>query len=300
MRRPAAAPLHTGVLVDSSTCRVHATAVLLTYQSWPSALGAATWVAFCNFVAEHVETWGVKHWTATMESNAAGTHHVHLMLQFRAPVDRPARRFIFDGKRPNVSSHDYLGEGLGKKKMQQSIDRGMFYVWANKCGTVHLDDGRLCVAGNYAPCWTAAERTYQVLGKWPETLWKQRKLETGQYEEYLFLARDGVLARKRNLEAVKEDEAAVAEAEVMDEQEWLAGFQEDRLRYPVLVVLGASHSGKTQSFHDGIILDDVRDLDFLASSRTSCKANAMFRSSSRRRQEARVLTRSTCLQCRSW
>ena len=104
MRRPAAAPLHTGALVDTGACRVHATAVLLTYQSWPCALGTATWLAFCNFVAEHVETWGVKHWTATMESNAAGTHHLHLMLQFRASVDLPASRFSFEGKRPNVSS----------------------------------------------------------------------------------------------------------------------------------------------------------------------------------------------------
>ena len=316
LRRPAAAtPLHASALTESRrTCRVNATAVLLTYQSWPSGSGTATWEAFCRFVSEHVEAWAVKHWASTMEANAAGSHHLHLMLQFNTTVDVPGSRFIFDGRRPNVSSHDYLGEGFCKKKLQQSIDRGMFYVWANKCGTAQLPDGRLCVAGNYAPCWTAAPRTYQVLGKWPETLWKQRKLETAQYEEYLFLTRDGVLARKRNLDAVKEHEAAVAEAKVMESnkrrlrsnpevyrsfpvvplaQDWLATFQEDRLRYPVLVVLGASHTGKTEwakslfkqplelkvgsllvfpasmrafdrTVHDGIILDDVRDLDFLA------------------------------------
>ena len=311
MRRPAAAD---ALVEPRRACRVNAMAVLLTYQSWPADAGAATWAAFCDFVAGHLGAWGVKHWAATMESNAAGTHHMHLMVQFTATVDLPASRFMFEGRRPNVSTHDYLGEGVCKNKLQQSIDRGMFYVWANKCGTARLADGSLCVAGNYAPCWTTAERTYQVLGKWPETLWKQRKLETSQYEDYLFLCRDGVLARKRNLDAVKEHEAAVAEAKVMEEnkrrlkgnpavyrpfpmvplaQDWLAGFQEDRLRYPLLVVLGASHTGKTEwvkslfkhplelkvgslqvfpesmrafdrTVHDGLILDDVRDLDFLA------------------------------------
>ena len=74
---------------------------------------------------------------------------------------------------------------------------------------------------------------------------------------------------------------------------WLRGFQNDALRYPVLIVLGASMSGKTEwakslfanplemkigalphfpdamrafarGVHDGIVLDDVRDLQFLA------------------------------------
>ena len=112
----------------------------------------------------------------------------------------------------------------------------------------------------------------------------------------------------------REREAAVAEAKLMEAnkrrlrsnpavyrtfpvvplaQDWLAAFQEDRLRYPLLVVLGASHTGKTEwakslfrqplelkvgsllvfpesmrafdrTVHDGIILDDVRDLGFLA------------------------------------
>ena len=170
------------------------------------------------------------------------------------------------------------------------------------------------VAANYEPCWTRAIRSYQVLGKWPEALWKQRKLSTEQYEEYLYLTRDGVLAWKRNLDAVKEHEAARAEAvliaantrrvranaavyspfpPVPAAQAWLAMFCEDRLRYPLLLVLGASHTGKTEwvkslfknpldlkvgslevlpdgmrgferDVHDGIILDDVRDRAFLA------------------------------------
>ena len=75
---------------------------------------------------------------------------------------------------------------------------------------------------------------------------------------------------------------------------WLDLFRSDALRYPLLIVLGASHSGKTQwanslfsnalevnigaltyfpeklrkfdrDLHDGLVLDDVRDMEFLAS-----------------------------------
>ena len=232
---------------------------------------------------------------------------MHLMLQFHKAVNCLTTRFTFEGKRPNASSHDLLGEGVCKKKLQQSIDRGMFYVWADKVGSVR-------VAANYEPCWTRAARTYPVLGKWPEALWKQRKLSTEQYEKYLYLSRDGVVARKRNLEAVREHEAAQEEAALIEAnmrrvranaavyrpfpavaaaQAWLAMFREDRLRYPVLVVLGASHTGKTEwvkslftnalelkvgslevfpqgmrrfqwGVHDGVVLDDVRDMVFLS------------------------------------
>ena len=221
-----------------------------------------------------------------MEQNSEGGCHIHLMLN----------------------------AGVCRKKMQQSIDRSMFYVWADKVGTLRLDSGAICVAAKYEPCWTSAARTYPVLGKWPEALWKQRKLTSDKYEQYLFLTRDGVLARKRNLDAVREHEAAVAESAIIEAttkrlrsnpalyrpfpqvpaaQAWLGTFQEDRLRYPVLIVLGPSQSGKTEwakslfktplelkvggldifpesmrafdrEKHDGIILDDVRDLKFLA------------------------------------
>ena len=302
--RPAAA---AAVQEASSGLRVHSEAVLLTYQSWPADVSPAAWARFCMFVTANLVAWKVRHWTATMESNASGSRHMHLMLQFQSEVDCATSRFSFEGVRPNASSHDYLGEGVCKKKLQQSIDRGMFYVWANKIGTVS-------VASNYEPCWTQATRTYSVLGKWPEALWKQRKLTTEQYETYLYLTWDGVLARKRNLDAVREHEASLAEAALIESnvrrvranaalyrpfpavpvvQAWLAMFREDRLRYPVLVVLGASHTGKTEwvkslfknalelkvgslqvfpesmrgferGMHDAIILDDVRDLAFLA------------------------------------
>lgn len=107
--------------------------------------------------------------------------------------------FSFQGSRPNASTSDLCGEGLCKKQLQRSFDRGFFYVFAEKTGTLHTD-------GNYFPCWVDSARKYQVLGKWPETLWKQRTISSEVYERYLYLCRDGVVARRRNLQAVREEE----------------------------------------------------------------------------------------------
>lgn len=153
-----------------------------------------------------------------------------------------------------------------------------------------------------------------MLGKWAEDLWQSYKLTHEVYDEYLYKTRDRVAARKRNLESVREKEMETRQeaevqavtkrvrgnplifrpfAEVPAASAWLRGFQEDALRYPILVVLGASMSGKTEwakslfrnplemkiggltyfpdamrtftrGTHDGIVLDDVRDLAFLA------------------------------------
>ena len=155
-----------------------------------------------------------------------------------------------------------------------------------------------------------------MLGAWPEKLWKQRKLSTGSYRTYLYLTRDGLPGRKRNLEEAETEEnrlqleAEVRETvkrvrsnpslyktfpEVPEATAWLRVFAEDALRYPILVVLGASLKGKTEwakslfqcplelkigslehfpdtlrkfdrSKHDAIILDDVRDLAFVTNS----------------------------------
>lgn len=71
-----------------------------------------------------------------------------------------------------------------------------------------LNEARLncCVAGNYAPVWTTEKYRYQVLCLWPEKLWKQRKIPTEVCKEYLHFTRDGVPARKRNLEIVEQEE----------------------------------------------------------------------------------------------
>lgn len=193
------------------------------------------------------------------------------------------------------------------------MDRGFFYCWADKVGTQRDELGQECTAGNYAPCWTEEHCTYTVKGKWAENLWKAHKLSHETYDRYLYACRDGVVYRKRNLEACQEREERLAQEkeqqartkrlrsnpklfkpfpEVPAATSWLSGFKEDAWRYPLLVVLGKSRTGKTEwaqtlfkqplvlkvgklehfpegmrafkrGYHDGVVLDDLRDLQFL-------------------------------------
>ena len=292
--------------------RIRSVAVLLTYHG----VQQDQWPAFLTFVRDHVAHWGVEKWCASMETCSSGKPHVHLMVQFHKALDsRVVDVFSFAAARPNASSTDLCCEGLSGRQLQRSIDRGMFYVFADKIGTLFGKDGLPFTEGNYLPCWVRCEKTYQVLGKWPETLWKQRKISSATYEKLLYLTRDGVLSRKRNLDACKdhEDSAALTLAmaervqrirsnpslfrpfpKVPDAEAWLKLFQADALRYPILVVLGPSRAGKTEwakslfkrplelkigtleffpetmrhfqrAVHDGLVLDDVRDLNFLVS-----------------------------------
>jgi hypothetical protein len=181
-------------------------------------------------------------------------------------------------------------------------------------GTARDTPGKLCVAGNYEPAWTGAKQTYAVSGRWLDSLFKAYKLSEDVYDDYIHLARDGTCYRKRNLEACRERAREVRSALEVEERikrirsnpavcqpfrpvpeatAWLKLFEEDRLRYPLLVVHAPSYAGKTEwanslfkkplelkvgslehfpekmrSFdkekHDGLVLDDVRDLEFLS------------------------------------
>ena len=191
------------------------------------------------------------------------------MLQFFRAQNRWVQSFVFQSVSPNAQPSDLLGEGWCGRKFQASLDRAFFYVWADKVGTARSEgeDGQLLVAGNYEPAWTGAKYTYAVAGAWLDKLLKAYKLSLATYEHYLFLCRDGVPYRKRNLDACKQHEE---EAELRREVEertkrlrnnpalyqpfspvpeaeaWLQLFRQDALRYPILVVHAPSHAGKTE------------------------------------------------------
>lgn len=124
-------------------------AVLLTYQSFVADLGEclSQWTRFLTFLRGSVRTWFVTRWTATLETNANGMHHAHVMLQFTSQRERNVKNFCFEGLRPHSAANDLLGECFSKKKWQSSVDRGHFYCWANKRGTVRDNSGNLCVQG---------------------------------------------------------------------------------------------------------------------------------------------------------
>ncbi len=67
-----------------------------------------------------------------METTQFGTDHFHLMLQFREPQDRNLSKFVFEGHKPNGRQKDILGEGICGKRLQFSINKGMFYCLADK------------------------------------------------------------------------------------------------------------------------------------------------------------------------
>ena len=56
--------------------RINTTAVLLTYQGLPKA-ALKEWKQFIAFVRGNKAKWSVKHWCATLETNADGTYHAH-------------------------------------------------------------------------------------------------------------------------------------------------------------------------------------------------------------------------------
>ena len=138
--------------------RVHCMAVLLTYNG---ITDLKQWRRFLKFVRSEQKNWNVRHWCATLEASKKGTYHIHLMLQFTKTVDRNSRSFAFEAIRPNCSPNgagtDLLGSCIGGRNPQKSVDRGMFYVWADKVGTVRDEKGDLCVGGNYFPCFRVSE-----------------------------------------------------------------------------------------------------------------------------------------------
>ena len=286
-------------------------AILLTYHG---LVGVDEWDDFVAWVESQLAEWGAKHWCATLELCKTGRVHLHLMLQFFTSKQRDATMFAYKDLKPNVSTNDLCGEGVCGKKLQQSIDRGFFYAFVDKIGTVMKADGSPYTTGNYFPAWVADARlTYQALGKWPETLWKQYKITSDEYEKLLFLTRDGVVHRKRNLAAcLQHGEQQGLEKRVGERTKrirnnpdiykafptipvvatWLDTFKSDAIRYAILIVFAPSRAGKTEyakslfqkplelkigqleffpdrmrefrrGVHDGIVLDDVRNAEFL-------------------------------------
>ena len=111
--------------------RIQSRGVLLTYQKFHDV---GVWARFLVFVKTLLVQHGVRYWGATLETNTDGTYHLHLMLQFCAEKEATVASFAFEGAIPNAAANDLLGEGWGGRHYQQSLDRGFFYVWADKEG----------------------------------------------------------------------------------------------------------------------------------------------------------------------
>ena len=114
-----------------SAFRVQGLAVMLTYQGFP---GIAAWESFVSWWSANHKALGVKYWCATLETNTRGNQgsHAHVMVLFCKEVDVTTHAFRFQEKKPRADANDLLGEGWGGRRYQKSVDRGFFYVWADK------------------------------------------------------------------------------------------------------------------------------------------------------------------------
>ena len=65
--------------------RIHGLAIMLTYQGLADT---SCWNSFLQFVADRLYIWKAKNWSATLETNADGSLHANLMLQFLSPQDK--------------------------------------------------------------------------------------------------------------------------------------------------------------------------------------------------------------------
>ena len=133
--------------------RFRPAAVLLTYQKF---FELDVWKRFLKFVRSQLFQWKVQYWCATLETNSDDTFHLHLALWSYSAADRTAQAFTFEDVTPNARANDLFGEGWCGKKLQESVDRGFFHVWANKVGTVVEHKNGLCVEGARKPAWTSA------------------------------------------------------------------------------------------------------------------------------------------------
>ena len=113
--------------------RIRSRAVLLTYHG---VRDLAQWQRFVAHFEKSLAKHNIKYWCATLEATREGKLHIHLMLQFRTDKGRDTKAFYFEGVKPRADPNDLLGEGWGGRRVQDSYDRGFFYCWTDKLGTV--------------------------------------------------------------------------------------------------------------------------------------------------------------------
>jgi hypothetical protein len=151
---------------DSASFRVQARAVLLTYNGVDDF---AVWESFVASAGAKLKEWRVQYYGATLEECKNHRYHIHLMLQFHNKIDEPRATFEVLGLKPNVrpGGGDYLDEKWTGENAQIHINRGFFYVYSNKIGTVQDEDGKPIYWGNYGPDWcetTKPERGVPSVG----------------------------------------------------------------------------------------------------------------------------------------
>ena len=185
----------------------------------------------------------------------------------------------FHGVKPNAQATVVpLAFGPGGTKrprganFQEASNRVHFYTWVNKRGTLYRGT-------NWAP-W----KKYRVLGKWLDDLWSDHKLDHKEYGDLPLQVRVGYSGRKRDLEQVLAHEREAVVDRKLEEvggvqdqlkapfrvfpavEAWESTFLEVRFRWPLLVLVADSASGKSsfaESRFDHPYLLTVEDAEYL-------------------------------------
>ena len=104
-------------------------AVLLTYQGFEDCAWCSRFTAF---LSRQLRQWKVKHWCATLETNADGKYHAHVMMQFHPQQDCLAKKFASEGLTPNAQTRQ---EGERPADLHLSSWHGRLPI---KVGVVNL------------------------------------------------------------------------------------------------------------------------------------------------------------------
>ena len=120
--------------------RFQSLATMLTYQK---VADVPQWHRFVQFWRHNTKRWMVKYWCATLEKGKNSAQlHIHVVVQFASAKNRISSTYLFEGIRPRADPNDYMGFGKNRRKLQASINRGMFYVrsWGEVWNTFQQRD----------------------------------------------------------------------------------------------------------------------------------------------------------------
>ncbi len=305
-------------------------AFLMTYNSLK--LGSDLWPAFEQFVRDFVKAKAnkVKYWTASFEkslrSQDPGRVHFQWFVQFEKQID------VKDGKaymrwalnenevfNPNIRPNVLAVETDNETKIKFKAPRGATIASSLVTGHFYLamegKPGKVCHITNYIPFQDYLPDKvrldkFLLAGKLNEDWWLRyhSMLTVGFSRAFEDVkAKRKYEAEQKALQMKQESQAIDAELRASGKfidfppclvvDEWKQRFSSLEMRYPILVILGPSHVGKTEFAkslfrnpllcvvggsrfipdkmreyerygerrHDAVVFDDCRDLDFIRS-----------------------------------
>ena len=236
-------------------------AFMLTYNS--AQFSRDTWKPFLTFVKKLKRTFGARGYSACLElslhaaDNALERVHVHAYLLWTDGVGvhcKDLSPFNFEGVRPRIDVCTTMTKTVSP---HSAACHGLWYVWVMKSGT-------LFSATNYeAGIW------YKPQAQWLQNLYQDKKLTYALYME--MSAKDfplGHSARKRDADEALRDAKRLAVEKHVDNElkelqeggmrfqeqdlsrfpeivEFVKLFREEHWRRPILLIVGATHLGKS-------------------------------------------------------